>query len=71
MCRFDCILWYCEHYTNDHGDILMNQPSDAELLALINKQIDILDEYKNRNWFKNPPQTEKEWAIMENQTGEV
>jgi len=68
VCRFDCILWYCEHHTNDNGDILMQE---QELLDLINAQIDLIDQYKNRNWFKNPPQTEKEWAIMENQTGEV
>lgn len=49
----------------------MSNPSDNELCALINSQIDLIDQYKNRNWLKNPPQNEKEWAIMENQTGEV
>lgn len=49
----------------------MSNPSDKELLALINGQIKQNAKYKNRNWLKNPPQNEKEWAIMENQTGEV
>jgi len=45
--------------------------TEDELIALINGQIDQKEQYKNRDWFNNPPQNEKEWAIMENSTGEV
>jgi len=60
-------------------DMKYNQPipvtvkpvQEDELIALINGQIDQKEQYKNRDWFNNPPQNEKEWAIMENSTGEV
>jgi len=68
MYRTDCILWYDKHYTNDRREIIMQE---QDVIDLINSQIDLIDQYKNRDWFRNPPQTEKEWAIMENQTGEV
>jgi len=49
----------------------MSNPSDEELLALINKQIDLLDQYKNRNWFDNPPKNDFEEAMRDNCNGEV
>lgn len=45
--------------------------TEDELIALINGQMDQKEQYQNRDWFNNPPQNEKEWAIMENSTGEV
>ena len=44
---------------------------NQEICDMIDARFNDIEQYKNRDWFRNPPQTEKEWAIMENQTGEV